>query len=523
MTDSSFYRPTLVKNSKGSWVFGLFEWMKLSDVWLVRTLLLLGVLLRLRQYLFNRSLWLDESLLTLNLLSRSAPELLKPLDYHQGAPLGFLMLEKAAISFLGTSEMALRLIPFLAGIASLFLLAQVAKRFLTSTAVPVAVGLFAISGPLIYYSSEVKQYSTDVCVVLALFLLADSLLRSPSSLFRMCLAAFLAGASIWFSQPAAFVAASIGIVWLCAAVGKRHLAALNRALAFGLITSASFGLSYFVSLRKLARDEWLLGYWNGAFVPTPLFSPAALRWFITTWLMLLEDPMGLTFVGIASVAIIIGAREMFREKREHLLVLVLPVFLALVASGFHRYPFRGRLLLFAVPSILLVAAAGLATIRFNTRSVVPGLGAWLIGLLFFVPAEEALRNVVNPRGVEEIRPVLQYVEQHRQLGDTLFCYYDGAPALKYYSRRGIITSIPTIIGKPSRQDWTAYRQDLNQLRGKRRIWVIFSHIYRDGGADEEKLFLDYLDQLGDRQEQTQAVGASAYLYLLNEPKVNLGE
>src|SRR5258708_34470851 len=122
--------------------------MKPSDVWLVRTLILLGVLLRLRQCLFNRSLWLDESLLTLNLLSRSARELLKPLDYHQGAPLGFLMLEKGVISFLGTSEMALRLIPFLAGIVSLFLFTLVAKRFLTPMPVPAAVGMFAISGPL---------------------------------------------------------------------------------------------------------------------------------------------------------------------------------------------------------------------------------------------------------------------------------------------------------------------------------------------------------------------------------------
>src|SRR5258708_1533142 len=308
MTDSLFYRLTRVENPKASWVFALFEKMKPSDVWLVRTLLLLGVLLRLRQYLFNRSLWLVESLLTLNLLSRSASELFKPLDYHQGAPLGFIMMEKTAISFLGTSEMTLRLIPFLAGIASLFLFTQVAKRFLASTAVPVAVGLFAISGPLIYYSSEVKQYSTDVTVVLALFLIADLLISSSNSLLRTFMLSFITGASIWFSQPAAFVVASIGIVWIWTAVGKRDLAALNRTLAFGLTTSASFGLSYFVSLRKLARDEWLLGYWNGAFVPMPLFSPEALRWFITTWLTIWEGPVGLTFVGIASVAIIIRSR-----------------------------------------------------------------------------------------------------------------------------------------------------------------------------------------------------------------------
>ncbi len=516
MMNTALDKSNSTENPKLDRVSTLFRRMKVSNEGVVQALLLLGVVLRLRQYLFNRSLWLDECLLSLNLLSRSARELLKPLDYHQGAPLGFLMLEKGVISFLGTSEMALRLIPFLAGIVSLFLFTLVAKRFLTPMAVPVAVGMFAISGPLIYYSCEIKQYSTDVSIVLALLLIADSLITSPNSLLRTFLLSFIAGASIWFSQPAAFVVASIGIVWLWVAVAKRDFSALSRPLAFGLITSVSFGLSYLVSLRKLARDEWLLGYWNGAFMPMPPFSPEALRWFISTWLRIWESSVGLTFVGIASAAIVVGAREMFRENRKNLLVLLLPVFLALVASAFHRYPFQGRLLLFAVPPILLVVAAGLASIRLKARSVVPGLGGLLIGLLFFVPAVEALRNLIKPRGVEEIREVLKYIEQHRQPGDTLYCYYDGEPALKYYSWRGVISPIPTVIGIESRQNWKAYPPDLSRLRGKTRVWILFSHVYRESGADEERLFLDYLDKMGTRESATQAMGASAYLYDLRD-------
>jgi len=196
--------------------------------------------------------------------------------------------------------------------------------------------------------------------------------------------------------------------------------------------------------------------------------------------------------------------------------LLLPVFLALVASAFHRYPFQGRLLLFAVPPILLVVAAGLASIRLKARSVVPGLGGLLIGLLFFVPAVEALRNLIKPRGVEEIREVLKYIEQHRQPGDTLYCYYDGEPALKYYSWRGVISPIPTVIGIESRQNWKAYPPDLSRLRGKTRVWILFSHVYRESGADEERLFLDYLDKMGTRESATQAMGASAYLYDLRD-------
>src|SRR5712692_1214244 len=115
-----------------------------------------GALLRLAQYLFNRSLWFDEALLAHNIINRSVSGLLKPLDYAVGAPLGFLMLEKLAVQMFGSSEYALRLVPLLAGILSLYLFYRVAKLCVTPKAVPIALGLFALSGYLIYYASETK-------------------------------------------------------------------------------------------------------------------------------------------------------------------------------------------------------------------------------------------------------------------------------------------------------------------------------------------------------------------------------
>src|ERR687888_419926 len=68
--------------------------------WIIWGILATGTLLRLTQYLFNRSLWLDEALLTLNVLRRPWTGLIKPLDYNQGAPVGFLFLEKLSTQVL---------------------------------------------------------------------------------------------------------------------------------------------------------------------------------------------------------------------------------------------------------------------------------------------------------------------------------------------------------------------------------------------------------------------------------------
>jgi len=187
-----------------------WKWL-LSSQTLVWVFLILGIVLRLRQYLFNRSLWLDESMLSLNIVRRSAAELLKLLDYAQTAPLGFLWLEKLAVHYFGTGELALRLVPLLCGIASVALFALLARKLLPPSAVAIAVGLFSVSEPLIYYSSEVKQYSTDVAFALILCLAAIPLFEASSRISGVLSISAAGGIALWFSNPSVFILAGVGI------------------------------------------------------------------------------------------------------------------------------------------------------------------------------------------------------------------------------------------------------------------------------------------------------------------------
>jgi len=61
-----------------------------EKVWL-SGLILLGLVLRLRQYLLGRSVGLDEAMLALNIVGRDYAGLWKTLDYNQGAPVAFLL------------------------------------------------------------------------------------------------------------------------------------------------------------------------------------------------------------------------------------------------------------------------------------------------------------------------------------------------------------------------------------------------------------------------------------------------
>lgn len=62
--------------------------------------IVVGMALSVAQFVANRSLWHDEACLALNIVNRSFLDLTQPLDYAQGAPLGFLMPEKLAVQVL---------------------------------------------------------------------------------------------------------------------------------------------------------------------------------------------------------------------------------------------------------------------------------------------------------------------------------------------------------------------------------------------------------------------------------------
>jgi len=104
----------------------------LSEAQILNGLVVLGVGLRLWEYIFNRSLYLDEILLARSIVGMPLGELLtKPLLMDQVAPRGFLLIERLAVMVFGPSEWGLRLFPFLCGILSVILFRRLAERVLT--------------------------------------------------------------------------------------------------------------------------------------------------------------------------------------------------------------------------------------------------------------------------------------------------------------------------------------------------------------------------------------------------------
>jgi hypothetical protein len=81
-----------------------------------------------------------------------------------------------------------------------------------------------------------------------------------------------------------------------------------------------------------------------------------------------------------------------------------------------------------------------------------------------------------------------------------------------------LQGIAEVLGTNSRDNWGNYAKDIDKLRGHKRVWLLFSHIYTGGSVDEEQLFLYLLEGTGKRLDYFKSAGAAVYLYNLDESR-----
>ena len=112
-------------------------------LWIAWSIGLLGVVQAARHYLRATTFFLDVVKLLWNVADRDWSNLLEPLQNNQVAAVGFLILEKAAVSVLGVTELASRLIPLLSMVLAVVLFILTAIRVLSPISVVVATTLFA--------------------------------------------------------------------------------------------------------------------------------------------------------------------------------------------------------------------------------------------------------------------------------------------------------------------------------------------------------------------------------------------
>ena len=127
-------------------------------------------------------------------------------------------------------------------------------------------------------------------------------------------------------------------------------------------------------------------------------------------------------------------------------------------------------------------------------------------IVFVCFIKQGLNRLATTESHEEIRMPIQVYKEHRREGDSLYVFYGAIPQFRYYTQG---SNLAYVRGSENRGNPEAYIEELEGLKGKARVWFLFSH---DIKGERNQIFIPYLEENRTRLAQFDAKGASIYLY-----------
>lgn len=472
---------------------------------------LLGVhlLWRCVRWVQGFPIWGDEAFVAVNFWDRGYAELVRPLEYGQIGPLLWLWLEKAMFDLFGPWERALRLPAFFGGIGAALLFFRLAFQLLPTRAAVLGFAVFAASYYPVRHGAELKPYSTDLLVALAMYSLCWDWLRDAAcARWKKRTLVALTVLGPWISLPSMFVAGSC--LTLLFLHDRRRAPMRYAAWAVALGASALWMVAAFAGPHAESA-AWLkeMAMW------TPTFPPLAEPWKLPLWWLerhcgyMAAYPTGgrdwgstLSFLLMVGGAVVwwrsgkrvaaSGAAEQDRAGlRMALALLTLPLAFNFLAAALERYPYGGsvRVSLYFAPAACLLMGSGLDALaaRLGRRRDQPLLATplrdrvrlALCAVLLLFAASGVVRDIVQPHKLhadrraaefaaqlgEEVRPgdrVLGYVWM-REPGVPGFFEQGGSLARLRFQLRRELPAVDV--------EWDAPSPAADERRGEGAVWI----------------------------------------------------
>jgi hypothetical protein len=285
---------------------------------------------------------------------------------------------------------------------------------------------------------------------------------------------------------------------------------------------ANIGLTYLISINQLTTNTELQEYWQSDFFSFPPDIESLKQFYFN----LLQISTGVylplpwhTLFSLTCLAlggILFSTSGALDKYKSMVVFLLFPA--TLVASTLQFYPIRGRFLLFLAPPLFLLISNGVRSIHMLAGK--SRLAMYLISGLMVLAATwnqtvTATLNFVSPPLGEDIKPALAYIQQNKQVGDIVYVYYGGQAAFEYYRRAFGFEESEVVMGIESRVFPEKYKSDVRMLKGRDRVWFLFSHNCDNCAVHEQKYYLQYLGGIGDVLDRFSSSQVRVYLFDLN--------
>ncbi len=386
-------------------------------VWI---LFLIAIVLRL--FLFfgvEKSLWLDEAALALNIMDKGYLELFRPLQYAQSAPPLFLCLTKVLVSIFGAGERVFRFIPLFCGMAAIFgfyfFLCEVfegKKRYAVFGLI-----FFSLGFPLLYNTIEFKPYMTDVLFTILTALIWLKYLSKDICLKKQVCFAVLLSVFPLFSFGSVFP--------LCALL---TLSLLKKRKTFSFILISGLLIEYLFIFSKINSGTRVYEYWIPYFVN---YNPIKALFILVDIIKYQFFPSNCALLGF--IGFITGSVLLFKHNRKVFIFFGLTILNGFLASFFNLYPLYERLSLFLYPIMLGIIIYPLFYFMYD-KNIVKRIIAFILTAIFFSGA--VFYNFTNPNLYkrEEIKPLLVKMRSEIQQQDKIFVFKGAHLTYRFYDR-----------------------------------------------------------------------------------------
>lgn len=420
-----------------------------------------------------QSLWLDEAALAL--YATRDGFLAGPTIY--AAPI----LHLVVLRMLGfaESDVVLRLPSIAAVVVCVWLGCLVGRQHQRTPWLGMTMGAMLATSPLlIHYGREIKPYAIEACFTcVCLWCLVR--MKHPDRRTWLILAAWAVLGMLWtFSWLVTLPALIAGLgVHIVQTRQWRQVRGYLAYAAFCLVCAVALyvGLLRHQNTSDLG-DYWIrhAGLYNG---DLPLSTWAALR---AQDFLAFFRPFAHASNPTLVVLIVAGcARLALGRRYDWLAMCLVAILLALGYAALKLYPFDGaRLTLHLWPIVTLLTALALSW-PFELCKQRPALAGLMLSLLLAIVMVASARTTIRFNegyNVENVKPLIAYLREHKSPDDTLLVYSSAAPAFDYYVPSGTFSNTRIVT---RRQNLAFYRDVVRESiesDSAGDVWFLLAHV-----------------------------------------------
>ncbi len=316
-------------------------------------------------------LFYDEASLIYNMMEKPTAELFLPLFEGQCCPPLFIISSKIFYLIFGANEIAMRFLPWLFSILSLFLFGFLSfKLFKNKLCILAANALFSTSEYIILYTMFFKHYMSDVFFSILIVTLALLLKDKKFSKAKIVVLSAVSIFFILFSYTAAFVINAVFLTYLISRIYAAKKAAepicgiLKKALLY-ILPIIIFEITYFrANCLGSISDPFVQEYWCWMFgTMFPQNFTQVKNFFIF---------FGSTTINVYVAMILFFGSIIILFKKDRFLcgIIFFTYVLAMITGLLHLYPFFAeRISMYLIPLFIIAIIKPIDYINFKSKTL----------------------------------------------------------------------------------------------------------------------------------------------------------